>query len=120
MSVDGRHVICLRDPAGFTDRVVTLPLPLLDVVSLFDGEHTVPDIQEVFLRRHGRLLPREKLEQVIEALDEQGFLDSPRFAERRRAIEERFRSSPTRPAAHAGSAYAEKAEALVAESGLCS
>lgn len=112
MSVDGRHVICLRDPAGFTDRVVTLPLPLLDVVSLFDGEHTVPDIQEVFLRRHGRLLPREKLEQVIGALDEQGFLDSPRFAERRRAIEERFRSSPTRPAAHAGSAYAEEAEAL--------
>jgi AmmeMemoRadiSam system protein B len=115
MSVDGRNVICLRDPAGFTDKVVVLPLLLLDMVSLFDGTHTVLDVQEFFMRRHGELLPREKIEQLIRALDEQGFLESSRFAERRRVIEERFRSGPTRPASHAGGAYAGEPEALRAQ-----
>ena len=39
-------------------------------------------------------------------MDAAGFLDSPAFAERRRAIEEAFRRSPVRPAVHAGGAYA--------------
>ncbi|MBI2524767.1 MAG: AmmeMemoRadiSam system protein B [Candidatus Rokubacteria bacterium] len=39
-------------------------------------------------------------------MDSAGFLDSPRFAERRRRIEEGFRLSPVRPPAHAGAAYA--------------
>ena len=49
---------------------------------------------------------REQIASIARSLDETGFLDSPKFAERQRAIEEAFRLSPTRPAAHAGGAYA--------------
>jgi hypothetical protein len=35
---DGEQMIGLRDPAGFTDQVALLPMPLLDLVSLFDGD----------------------------------------------------------------------------------
>ncbi len=112
VEANGQKGIALRDPAEFTDSVLILPLPLLDIVSLFDGEHTLLDIQETFMRRHGEFLFKERLQEICQTLDEQGFLDSPAFARRRAAIEARFRASPTRPAAHAGSAYAEDPEAL--------
>ncbi|MBI4611781.1 MAG: AmmeMemoRadiSam system protein B [Candidatus Rokubacteria bacterium] len=112
LETDGRKVIGLRDPAGFTDSVLLLPLPLLDIVSLFDGDHTILDIQAAYVRRHGELLFRERVEEIIKMLDDHGFLDSPRFAEQRRQIEEEFRRSPSRPAIHAGKAYAGEAQAL--------
>jgi hypothetical protein len=42
---EGQRMIGLRDPAGFTEEVVLLPVPLLDLVSLLDGQHSVPEIQ---------------------------------------------------------------------------
>ena len=111
----GKKGIALRDPAGFTASVLVLPPPLVDIVSLFDGEHTLLDIQEMFMRRHGELLFQERLEEISRMLDEHGFLDSEGFARRRQAIEAEFRASPTRPAIHAGSAYAADAAALSAQ-----
>ena len=103
---EGRSCIALRDPGGYTDAVVLLHGPLLEIVSLFDGEHTVADIQAAIMRRHGQLLERRQIERIAEALDEQGFLDSPAFADRRAVIDGGFLASPTRAAAHAGGAYA--------------
>lgn len=111
----GTKGIALRDPSGFTDAVLVVPPPLLDIVSLFDGEHSLLDIQEIFMRRHGELLFKERLEEISRTLDEHGFLESEGFARRREAIEAQFRASPTRPAVHAGSAYAAEATALQAQ-----
>jgi len=103
---EGRSCIALRDPGGYTDAIVLLHGALLEIVSLFDGQHTVADIQAVVMRRHGQLVERRQIEEIAEALDEQGFLESPRFADRRAVIDGSFLASPTRPAAHAGGAYA--------------
>jgi MEMO1 family protein len=103
---EGRSCIALRDPGGYTDAIVLLHGALLDIVSLFDGQHTVADIQAVVMRRHGQLVERRQIEEISEALDEQGFLESPRFADRRALIDGSFLASPIRPAAHAGGAYA--------------
>ena len=105
-------MVGLRDPAGFTDQVAVLPIPLLDVISLFDGDHGIDEIRDIVAGRHGAGLTAEDVAAVAERLDEAGFLDSPRFARRRRRIEAKFAASPTRPAAHAGGAYAGDAEAL--------
>ena len=109
---DGQRMVGLRDPSGFTDQVAVLPIPLLDLVSLFDGDHAIDEIRDIMAARHGRRLTAEDVVAVAERLDEAGFLDSPRFARRRRRIEAAFAASPTRPAAHAGGAYAGAAEAL--------
>ena len=109
---DGQRLIGLRDPAGFTDQVALLPILLLDLVSLFDGEHSVAEMREILAKRHGEAPTAEQIMEVIERLDESGFLDSERFASRRQAIEEKFRASPVRPAVHAGGAYAGEREAL--------
>lgn len=115
VETSGGRAVGIRDPAGYTPAVLVLPIPLLEVVSLFDGQHSIRDIQEVIVRRHGELLDSRHIEGIVETLDEHGFLDSPRFADRRSAIEEAFQASPTRPAAHAGGAYAGEPDALRAE-----
>ena len=109
---EGRSGIALRDPGGYTDAIVLLHGALLEIVSLFDGEHTVADIQAAVMRRHRQLVERRQIEEIAEALDEQGFLDSPRFADRRAVIDGSFLASPTRPATHAGGAYAGEAAEL--------
>ena len=109
---EGRSCIALRDPGGYTNAIVLLHGPLLEIVSLFDGAHTIADIQAAVMRRHGQLVERRQIEEIAEALDEQGFLDSPSFADRRAVIDASFLAAPTRPAAHAGGAYAGEAGEL--------
>jgi AmmeMemoRadiSam system protein B len=112
---DGRRLMALRDPSGFTDQVVALPMPLLDVVSLFDGEHSLGQIHAIVKERHGEAPTVEQIASIARSLDDNGFLDSARFAERQRATEEAFRLSPARPAVHAGGAYAREPDALAAQ-----
>jgi AmmeMemoRadiSam system protein B len=109
---EGQQCVALRDPAGYTGAIVLLHGPLLDIVSLFDGEHTIADIQAAVMRRHGQLVERRQIEEIAEALDRQGFLDGPGFAQRRAAIDDEFLASPNRPANHAGGAYAADAGEL--------
>ncbi|HET8533380.1 MAG TPA: AmmeMemoRadiSam system protein B [Methylomirabilota bacterium] len=112
---EGQRCIALRDPAGFTDQIAVLPGPLLDLVSLFDGEHPIEVIREVVRRRHGEAPSVEQITALVERLDDAGFLESDRFEERRRATEDAFRRSPVRAAAHAGGAYAGEADELRAQ-----
>jgi hypothetical protein len=58
------------------------------------------------MRRHGELVERERIEGLVRSLDEQGFMDSPAFAARRATADRAFLDAPTRPASHAGGAYA--------------
>jgi MEMO1 family protein len=112
---EGQRCIALRDPAGFTDQIAVLPGPLLDLVSLFDGEHPIEVIRDVLRRRHGEAPSVEQIATLVEQLDDAGFLESERFTARRRATEDAFRRSPVRAAAHAGGAYAGEAAALRAQ-----
>jgi hypothetical protein len=111
----GQRCIALRDPAGFTDQIAVLPGPLLDLVSLFDGEHSIDAIRDILRGRHGQAPSIEQIADVVERLDAAGFLESARFRARRDALEDAFRRSQARPAAHAGGAYAGEAAALAAQ-----
>jgi hypothetical protein len=109
---EGARVVALRDPSGLTPSVVLLPGPLLEIVSLFDGEHTLVDVQAAVMRKHGRLVTAAEIESVAASLDEHGFLETPRFAQRQAAVEAEFRAAPTRPASHAGGSYADDPDEL--------
>jgi hypothetical protein len=112
---EGQQCIALRDPAGFTDQIAVLPPLLLDLVSLFDGEHSIAQIQDIMRRRHGEAPTSEQIAAVVDRFDRAGFLESERFDARRRALEDAFRQSPTRAASHAGGAYAGEPDALSAQ-----
>ena len=98
-------MICLRDPEGFSDKLLLIPRPLFYVVSLFDGKHSVLDIQAAYTRMYGQLLFSDKVREIIEQLDEALFLDSDNFQLARTQAVEDFRSAAIREATHAGLSY---------------
>jgi AmmeMemoRadiSam system protein B len=109
---EGERFLALRDPAGYAPSVVMLPGGVVEIVALFDGSHSIVDIQAELMRRYGEIVPRAQLEALIGGLDEHGFIESEHFAERRAAIEGEFLASPIRPASHAGGAYAAEPDEL--------
>jgi hypothetical protein len=84
---------------------VCLPPETAPILSLFDGQNSLLDIQAAYVRRFGTLLFREQLVEVIRSLDEHYLLESPRFAAHRMAVEEGFRRARTRAASLAGKSY---------------
>jgi len=112
---EGQTLICLRDPSGFAPEPVVLGMGAYFLVSMFDGTNSTVDLQDAFSRRFGEIIGAEKIRELVDALDRAFFLDSPRFAERVRAVRENFRASPARPAMLAGLCYETEPGRLRAE-----
>ncbi|MDH7501035.1 MAG: hypothetical protein QHH30_11710, partial [candidate division NC10 bacterium] len=62
--ISGRRMICLRDPLLFAEQALVVPEPTFFVISLFDGSHSLLDIQAEYMRRYGDLLFRERIEEI--------------------------------------------------------
>ncbi|MGH7406691.1 MAG: AmmeMemoRadiSam system protein B, partial [Candidatus Methylomirabilales bacterium] len=103
--VDGKPVLCLRDPQGLTDRVLFLPLAAAEILQHLDGANSILDIQAAWVRRHGDLLFREPVERLLALLDEHLLLENARFNAAQEAAERGFATAPLRPAFHAGRSY---------------
>lgn len=105
VEMEGRRVVCLRDPEGLTDRVLMVPPELFFILTLFDGQHAIPDIQAAFARRYGSIYPSHKIREIAEQLDEAHFMEGERLAQLRQEVLDAFRGASVRPAAHAGQSY---------------
>lgn len=104
--VDGRRLICLRDPEGIVEDPLVVSPKAFAIASMLDGTSEVIDLQAAYARRTGGdLLFSQEVQQVVADLDRHGFLRTDRFEALRRGLEEAFRASPVRPARHAGRAY---------------
>jgi MEMO1 family protein len=102
----GQKLVGLRDPAGFAPQPVLLGMGAYYLITMFDGHNSLRDIQAGFSRRfNGEIIPLDKIEELVNALDQGFFLDSPAFAERLRQVREEFLAGPDRPAALAGLCY---------------
>lgn len=98
-------LVCLRDPSGLAPEPIMLGMGAYFIVTLFDGRTSLENIQAAFAKRFGELIPLDKLDELIAALDRAYFLDSPAFHERERRVREEFIAAPDRPAALAGLCY---------------
>jgi hypothetical protein len=67
--VEGREAICLRDPSGVTESVLTVPRGLAPILALFDGTRSLVDVQAEIMRQCGELVLRSQLESMVEILD---------------------------------------------------
>jgi MEMO1 family protein len=112
VSSQDEKVVCLRDPTNMTDKVIFLPAAALFIVSLFDGTHSIRDIQAAYMRQFGQLLYSEKIREIINQLDASLFLESENYFRHKLQLEEEFLASPTRPPAHAGISYPCSADEL--------
>ncbi|MFQ6112394.1 MAG: AmmeMemoRadiSam system protein B, partial [Nitrospinota bacterium] len=112
VNYQGQPGLLLRDPQGYCQKEVFIPLQISQILGLFDGTHSLLDIQAEYMRRFGEFLYSEKLEELIEELDEGLFLESERFRTQRARLEEEFRHSPVRRPALAGRSYPDEPERL--------
>ena len=101
----GQTLLCLQDPQNISEKALFLSPPLFFIVSLFDGQHSILDIQAEYMRRFKELLYTEKLQEVINQLDENLFLEGERFQEALRQKEEGFKKALFREAIFAGKSY---------------
>ncbi len=102
---EGRTLIGLRDPTGLSDALVAVSPETFPILLLFDGEHTLRDVQADFMRQRGQLLYTDQLERLVQTLDQAGFLENQRFEALARDLIARFEAEPVRRAAHAGASY---------------
>jgi AmmeMemoRadiSam system protein B len=108
----GQAMLCLQDPQNISEKALFLSPPLYFIVSLFDGQHSLLDIQTEYMRRFGEFLYTEKLQEIVNQLDEALFLEGERFQEALRQKEESFREAPFREAIFAGKSYEEDPDKL--------
>ena len=112
VQASGKRMICLQDPLRFSENVVLVPQEAFFIISLFDGEHAIIDIQEQYTRKHGSILFSEHIQKLIEQLDSNFLLESERFEQQKELVMEEFRASSVRAAFHAGGAYEAEADQL--------
>lgn len=115
VEVEGERKIVIRDPAGYSEAAVLIPLPVFLMLTVCDGDHTPEEIAEDLSTRMGVRLSEEKVREILGQLDEVYLLESERFRAREQTLHEEFRALPSRPPAHAGGAYAAEAADLTAQ-----
>ena len=100
-----RVVVLLTDPTGVAKQPVAVAPEAVAVLSLFDGSVSLDDLVALVDRETGDPRAGENVRKLVEVLDRQLLLESPRyFAERDRILAE-YRALPARPAALAGESY---------------
>ncbi len=104
--IQGRRVLAISDHLGLCDPKRALNPGIVQYLNLFDGSHTLRDLQMTMMRSQGnRLVMLAEAERVVKELDELFMLETRRYTERKAAVRAEFESCETRPAAMAGSAY---------------
>lgn len=98
----GQKFILLTDPMGFAEGVYPVTMFGAFLLQMFDGKHTVEDMQEAFRRSTGRDVAAEDIRGLVRDLDAAGFLQGDAFEARLKRITDDFRASPTRPATSVG------------------
>lgn len=102
----------LRDPVRYTDEILIIPPLLAAGLALFDGESTTLDVQAYLSKLAGQSIPGEVVESLVDALQNNGFLQSEEFDLMRARRHAEFAVAPARLPAHAGTGYPDQAESL--------
>ena len=113
VEVQGRKMVYLRDPEGFSEQTLAVPYNAYFLLMHFDGDHSIVDLQEAYAKRfNGVLVTAQEIEQLTQRLDEALLLENDRFAAARSEREDAFRAAPSRAAIHSGASYPDEPAAL--------
>ncbi len=108
----GARYMLLRDRLGYSEQSLFLSPSAMPLLTGMDGNHSLRDLQERYLRATGELLFMEKLQAIVSVLDENLFLENDRYIRHVAERIARFRQDPVRRMQHAGKSYPEDPEAL--------
>jgi len=113
--MEGKKMICFRDPQRIAEKTVFLPHQALFFVSLFDGNHSIRDIQVEYMRKFGDLIYSEKIAEIADNLDTHYLLESDRFKEYQEKLIHDFLQSSVRKPILTGDGYESDPERLRAQ-----
>lgn len=106
VTIKGENMICLTDPQGYIEDQMVLSPPAFFIATCLDGTHDLEGIQYEFSQAFGGFEPPEaEIMNIVESLDEAGFLYTDRFSKIKGRVENAFRARHTRRAKLAGQAY---------------
>lgn len=103
--------ILMRDPSGYSERVLMLHPASLLIIEQFDGSSSARQIAERF-RTAGIDLPIEKILEFVSQLEQAYFLESPFFIAHRDTLDAEYIRNPIRECAFAGYSYPDDPEEL--------
>ncbi len=95
-SASHRGALDLFDPSGIAQNMITVSEPLLVILSQMTGRRSRGEIQAEFMRRAGRMLYSDELEQLLLQLDDALFLESERFEAHLAELVRAYRDAPHR------------------------
>jgi hypothetical protein len=98
-------MIAIQDPLRFSDKPMVVSQDAFFIISMFDGDHSILDIQEKYSRRFGSIIFSDRIRDIIERLDSKFFLESENFEKRKKQVSEEFKASSIRAPFHAGNSY---------------
>jgi AmmeMemoRadiSam system protein B len=103
---DGKPVFVLRDLEELTERPLALSGGGMLLASLLDGMRSAAQLRDEFLKNSGAIIETAVILDLVKALDDAGYLETPAVAEKRKKAFEYFRADPKRKAVFAGLSYA--------------
>lgn len=108
---EGLKYFILYDPKEYAIQPIELPIEFLPLLQLFNGETTLKNLYEILDTKIQPETDNELIIQLVEVLDILGYLDTPKFHEIKKDIDD-YLSSPIRPPVCAGNSYSKEPEAL--------
>ena len=107
--------IVLWDPTGLSQEKLVLPMNYFFIVQHFDGDHSLPEIGALYLKRFGEFLLPNKVEQLVTDLDDKLFLEGMRTESARTLALNTYRQAQYRTATFAGKSYESEGPKLQAQ-----
>lgn len=109
----GQTFFYMRDPLEIAASPLIMSAADFYIITMFDGSNTIPDIKIKFARKFGGiLLTDEQLNRIIDVLDANYYLDTPKFRRHYQKIIDEFKASAIRKSWHAGLSYEKDADLL--------
>ncbi len=112
VEVEGKKMLVFQDPEGIQEETVLVPLEAAAIIQYFDGTRSIKQIQEELTRQSGQLIDSELIKNLADQLDKKLLLDSPRFHQHVRNLNQEWDKKQVRPPHHAGRAYPQEKEKL--------
>ena len=100
-----RVAVLLTDPTGIAPSPVAVSPEAIPVLTLFDGSVSLEDLVALVDREMGDPRAGENVRKLVQVLDEQLLLESPRYFAERDRVRDEWRALEARPAALAGVSY---------------
>ncbi len=108
-------MVALRDPEGYLKDVAAVTPPAYFIAALCDGKRSLREIQAAYVRRFGDIITTDQLQAVLDKLDEELLMDSPRFRRIKEAQDQEYLMLPNRPMTLPGRSLAAQPRELAAE-----